>query len=411
MLYSDNYNQTHTNRQSEVLAILQLNMTLIAQLSEGLQIAVNGTLFYLPLQNIVGLESSSFSGNFPLLLPIPTFLSQVSYDTMIGGWYVRFQDAVSAQPGYYSDSTQYNYNLFQGSMLDQGNGKYIFHSGRVDLRSNSSNNSQTDNFFVYSNTLSASTSRYFADDLLFSADAYRQDFWYNQGNRGLPSSRDDLFLALQSQRENLRFKPFITYEIDHTSDVSGVYQTITAGLTGPVTDQLFLSASVGYYLSNTGHQGALWNLTLNHEAGPYTTESAEIIRSLNDFDDEVWTTDYYRITQTLGPTLFATLFADHSDTEELSSGLTNGSQDDLGARITWLLGPKTSLSLSGIYTHQDFRDGVLSDTWTGRADFCRQITDTLIFRAIYQYQRYSENNADASYFENIVYLTLSQSFP
>ena len=413
MYYSDNYNETATDRRSEVLAILSLNMTLMAQITEGLEISVNGTLIYLPLQNTVGVTSNSFYGNFPLLLPIPTFLSAVNYDTLIGGWYVRFEDQISAQPATYSDSTQYTYNLFSGSVLDQSNGKYVFRSGHVDLRSNQSgSNSQEDNFFVYSNIVSAETSHYYPDDVLVSARAYRQDLWYNQETRGLPTSRDDFLIQAQSIRENMRFKPYVSFEVEHTSDVPGVYEIGQAGFTGPITDQLFLAAGAGYYLSNTGNQGFLYDLTLTHQAGPDTSEVLQVARSLNDFDDEVDTTEYYRITQVLGPTLNVSAFADHTEYEEFSGDLSNDNQEDAGVLLACDLGPLTSLRIAGLYTHQHFNDNSISDTWTGRIDLYRHISDTLFFRAIYQYQRYIEGQAsNGSYYENTVYLSLEKIFP
>ena len=47
-IYTDNYHLSYRNRQSEVLAVLALNMTLIAQLTDDLQFAVNGTVYLSP---------------------------------------------------------------------------------------------------------------------------------------------------------------------------------------------------------------------------------------------------------------------------------------------------------------------------------------------------------------------------
>jgi hypothetical protein len=415
MYYSDNYNLSATDRRSEVLAILSLNMTLIAQLSEDLQFSVNGTLIYLPLQNIVGLESSSLNGTF-LLVPLPTLLSQVTYDTVIAGWAVRFQDQFGSGPGSYSDSAAAAFNLFDGSYLQQNNnGKYSFHSGRVDIRGNSSDdidNRDNNFFYFFYNTISAYTDRYIEDDILLTAIASRTDLWYDEQNLGLPSSFENFFAEAQSVRENLRFKPFVAYDISHSSDVPGVFQFVYAGLSGPITDQLFLYASVGYYFSSDGAEGSLWDLTLRHDAGPYTTEWLQIARGLNDFNDEVVTTEYYRLGQVLGPTLYGSIIADHTSFQELARDqVSNSDREDAGAQLTWTLGPKTWLNLTAIYSHQDIDNGPVIDSWIGRIDFDRQLSDTVFFRALYQYQRYNVNQPGQGYFENIVFLSLAKYFP
>jgi hypothetical protein len=408
------FHQTSPRRQSsETLAIISLNMTLIAQLTEDLQIAVNGTLIYLPIQNIVGLETTRLNGDF-LFFPLPLFLGQVVYDTVIAGWPVRFQDQAGSGTGNYSDSANAAFNLFGGSYLQLNNGRYTFHTGHVDLRANTQDNvngRDNDYFLYFYNTLSASTERYLEDDILFTATASRTDLWYNQDNQGLPTSLDDLFMEAQSVRENLRFKPFVSYEVSHSSDLPGVYQRVYAGLSGPITDQLFLYSAVGYYFATTGGEGSLWNLTLLHTAGTNTFETLQVERSLNDFNDDVVTTEYYRIEQRFGPTLYGTAFAANSSFQELSgNNLSNSTRQDFGAELTWALGPLTRLTLSGIYSRQDFDDGTLDTIWTGRAELDRNISDTLVFSALYQFQMNHQNRSPASYYEEFMYLALTKYF-
>jgi hypothetical protein len=416
LLYTDNYKLSDTNRQSELLAIISLNMTLVAQLTEDLQFSITGSVIYLPIQNIVGFESSTLEGSLGFLLgALPALTSNVVYDTLVAGWPVEFKDVFQTSTGHYSDSTVDNFSLFQGGVLDrQQNGQYTFRSGHADLRFNSGNNNndtQNNYFNFFSNTISATTYGDLPSDVQLTARAARSDLWYNQGNRGLPSSRDDFYILAQSVRPTMRFKPFASYEVTHSSDVPGVYQIFTAGFSGPITDQLFLYADAGYFISNTGNEGSLWTLELQHTAGENTTEDLEIRRGLNDFDDEVITTEYYRINQILGPTLNAVGFADHSSFQELADDqVSNRDQEDFGVGLNWILGPLTTLELRGIYTHQNFDDGFKTDTWTGRVDLSRTITNTLFLRAFYQYQNYDAHVANRQYYENLIFVSLTKYF-
>lgn len=247
---------------------------------------------------------------------------------------------------------------------------------------------------------------------MLTARADRTDIWYDdQNGSDLPRSQENFFIEAQSIRENTRFKPFVWYEINHTSDVSGVYQQAHTGVSGPITDQLFLYADIGYYLSTTGNSGFLFDVDLRHEAGPYTTEELQLARQLNDFEDEVVNTGYYRITQVLGPTLYATAFANYVEFQELTNNdYVDSHQYDVGLRLNWILGPLTNLAVSGIYSHQSYNDGARDDVWTGRVDLYRQLEDNFFFRATYQYQRADARPSRENYFENVVYLSLSKFF-
>jgi len=414
-LYTDNVNLTTHNRRSTEYAIITLNMELIAQLTDDLQFAVYGSLIYLPLQNIfAATEASALQGGLGFLLgALPVLTGQVSYSTQVGGWDVILADKFQSATGYYSDSTRDQYNLFQGSVIQTGGNPNSFRSSQVGLRN--SNGAATDDtqdyFSYYSNTVSAAASGQLAQDVSGEAIATRTDLLYGSGSRNLPSSRDDLYMQAVSTRPTWRFEPFASYDIRHTSSIPGVFQVFRAGFSGPITDQLYITASAGYFFDTQGQADSLYQLTLRHVAGPYTTEELEIARALSYYDDEVFTTEYYLLSQVLGPTLNASAFGDHSEFQELlNDGVSNRSQEDAGAELTWAAGPSTSLQLSGIYSHQDFDDGTTTDTWTGRFTLSRVLSDTLFFQAFYQFQHYDTNAQDRKYEENLVYLSLVKYF-
>jgi len=414
VLYDDNYRRTETDRKSELLVLLRLNMTIIAQLAENLQFAVSGSIAYLPLQNQVGIQSSAYSSLGLLLFGAPAFASQLVYDTAIGGWPVRFADDFRISSGTYSDSARDTFNLFQGDYLTQrSDGGYFFRSSKVDPSGNptTGNPQDYDADVVYlSNPLSAVTDRLLPGDVRLTAGVFHENLWYNQENRGLPPGRDDLYVDLISERGNMRFKPFLYYNTSFIEGQPDITQVLRMGIFGPINDQIFLRADAGYYFNANGHTGELYTLSLDHTAGPYTTEHFVAERGLLTFNDQVSTSEYYRLDQILGPTLTGSVFVANFSTEDLVSNNGTGYKGDIGgALLEWTLGPKTYVSLAGIAERQEYDRGPRTDYLTARVILNREVTDSLSFQILYQYQRASSNNAGFSYYENLVYFRIRKS--
>jgi hypothetical protein len=329
------------------------------------------------------------------------------YDVDIAGWPVRLADDFRVGAGSYSDSTQNNFDLFNGDTLQRDeNGRYTFRSGQTGLRNGGDNVSNQDNSVLYmANTVSALTDRLLPGDARLTISLSHENLWYNQNNRGLPPGRDDFTAYIVSERANLRFKPYAGYEATYIEGTPGVTQVVTAGFSGPIDDRLFLNANAGYYVQEN-HQSYLYGLTLNHNAGPFTTESLSLNRSLTSFDQEQNTSEYYRLNQILGPTLVGTLFLAQDSYDELTGdGAASHSEYLGGIQFGWELGPKTNLVLAGIYEHQKYHGGLQTDTMTGRLVLNRTVTDTLTIQLLYEYQRYSSSNP---YYENLIYLRVTK---
>jgi hypothetical protein len=298
----------------------------------------------------------------------------------------------------------------------------VARTGRYELRPNEGDffqephtNDRQINFrndvVVYTNTVSATMERLLPDSIRLVARVYHENFWYNQGNRGQPDLRQDgAMIGLFSERENLRFKPYFTYEAFNSSEFSGVQSIFRLGVAGPITDQLQMLAEGGYYTGGVQqNSGALWRFQLNHIAGPYTQESFIWAREFNYFNDEIDDVIGFNFYQILGPRLdtAAYVYRVLSEYSFSDGNHTTSDQWRVGLRFDYNLGPKTWLRLVGEYASSDPGSIVW---WVGRAEVDYNFTDTLRLQLIYQYQQSHSSFVDASYKENLIFISLAKYF-
>jgi len=400
VLFDDNRLQSHTNRQSEDYLLLRLNLSIIAQLNDNLQFVLTGSLLYLPIQNQFGIQNNT------LLFLAPALASQIVYNTVLAGWPVVFADVFRIQTYVYSDSVNDNFGLLSQDFTQDTTGVYTLHNSAY---SNSAG--RENDVLVFSNTVSASTNRLLPGDVRLSLTASHENLWYNQQNRGLPSQRDDFSASLVSERPSLRFKPYITYL---ASDIEGnpqITQQITAGIFGPIDDQLFLRAEGGYYFGAFGHSNYTYRLTLNHEAGPFTTEGVTFDQRLSLFDQEQLTSEYYSLYQILGPAITANLFLGHVQDQNLTNDNAPGYEAYYaGLGFAFPLSDRTSFQIGGTFEDRTNSASLDRDVFTGRVSITRIVTDTLTLQILYQYQNARYTTAVQSYYQNIIYLRLTKYF-
>ena len=412
VLHSDNIRHSEEDRESDTIGILRLSGTVVAQLTEGFRFAMSGSFVYLPFEGKAGISGFSLIAPYSLgLSAVPVARTQFVWDTKIGGWDVTFADEFRIGLGRFAESTRDDFELFEGGGFDESDraGRYVFRSPRTRRGREGSTRDVTDaDFNYYSNTISATTQRLLPGSIRLRARAVHENLWYNQGRRGLPSLREEVYVRLESERENLRFKPYLAYHIFRT-DLRDWSQSVLLGVNGPITDQLQFHGAVGFF--NNGENGAnrsLWELELRHLAGPYTRQSIIYRRGLSDFYDELRENWTYRLQQVLGPDLTAEGFVSQGSIEDLD-GITEDRQEfRAGVRLAWQPGPKTRVRLSGIYSEIDGRDDRHTEVWTGRFELGYHFTDTLLARLVYQYQTRSSTSREDSYKENLVFLSITK---
>ncbi len=412
-LWSDNINLTETHRESGTIGILTISGAIIAQLTEGLRLAVSGSFVYLPLQNEAGI--AGFGLYAPYLLGFddePIVRSEVTWNTVIGGWNVVFADDFRIGIGRFSNNVRDDAIIFNGGGFngyDQA-GRYVFRAPQDPIASSSrSSNERSDtSILYYSNVISAQADRLIVGKTRLRVQASHENLWYNQGNRGLPGLRDQINVSLVSERENLRFKPFVMYQAMKTDLENSFEHTIRAGVDGPITDQIQLHAEAGYYFGNN-QDAFLWGVSLRHQAGPYTEESLFFGRSVSSFHDEINEIIGYDIRQILGPKVIADAFFLRDDIHALNSSGFSRVEYRSGLRFSISAGPRTNILLTGTYALVDSAGGQ-SNTLTGRAEVSHYFTDTFLARLIYQYQDSTSDFQNQSYYENLIYFSLTKYF-
>ena len=413
-LWSDNINLTQTNRESGTIAIVTINGAIIAQLTEGLRIAVSGSFVYLPLQNEAGIAGFGLDG--PYLLGFdgePIVRSEVTWNTIIGGWNVVFADDFTIGIGRFSNNVRDDAVFFRGGGFngyDQA-GRYIFRAQQGSVGSNGSSSSDENSdtsILYYSNVISAQADRLIVGKTRLRFQASHENLWYNQGNRGQPSLRDQINVSLVSERENIRFRPFVIYQALKTDLQDSFEHTVRAGLDGPITDQLQLHAEIGYFFGNNG-DAYLWGISLRHQAGPYTEETLFFGRAVNSFHDEINEVAGYSIRQILGPKVIADAYILRDDIHALTNDGFSRVEYRAGLRFSIAAGPRTNVILTGTYALVESAGGQ-STTQTGRVEISHYFTDTFLARLIYQYQQNDSDFRNQSYYENLIYFSLTKYF-
>ena len=416
VLVSDNINLTETDRKPGVIAIMQLDMGIILQLGEGFRLAVAGALVYLPLQGKFGPAGYGLNSGLGFNTG-PVLSSQMTYDTVIGGWDVQFFDEISLSAVQFSNGINSSLTAFDGASFPWSDraGVYVFGAPySSSSRQSSLNyryNTNTDQQYVR-NTVGFQTTRVLPSDVRLTVRAVQENFWYNQNGRGMPSSRELATVSAVSLRENLRFKPFVDYSVQRWDPGNRVSQWVRAGVTGPITDQLDFFGSTGYALNSNGSQNVLWFLRLIHIAGPNTRESASFGRTVNTFDQEMYTHLHYSLNQVIGPSVTGQLFAMGEKVEDLTGG--NNAFNNLlaGLRFTYYVSPRTQIRASGTYQYEYYPYFTqYLHVWTGQVELYYRFSDLWTGHLLYQYQNRSTDIPNNGYYENMVMLTLSRYFP
>ena len=440
VLATDNANLTHDDRESGAIAIASISGSVVAQITESLRLAASGSIVWLPFKGKVGFVSNSAYYNFGMGAGMGADfqLAELVWDGKIGQWDVTIRDSFNAYfpTDFFSGFGAYGDTLYEGSDFSEFDriGRYRFGGGGssgsdydAEYRSRIDDNGDVSlDDTVYHNHAEILAERLYPGPVRLRLRAYRDDLWYNQGSRGRPTIREGFSAFARAEREDLRFKPYISYSANRNDDEGEFNQLVLTGFSGPITDQLYWNTYAGLYFpaySSTTHFVA--GTSFHHVAGPYTTESLFAGREINDEYSRTEISDRitYTITQILGPDLTGGAFASYVRAQPDDDSDFERREYRLGAYLTCIPGPKTVASLSYRYSRLEASDSSFlypdtdrdvestsSTLQTVQFSLSYHFTDTFQARLLYRYQRRDTDVEEESYYENLGLFSLTKYF-
>lgn len=406
VLYTDNAYRTKNNKESGTIGVVSLTGTAMLQVEERFQLAIGGTVAWLPFEGKVGFAD-------PLnLLSVgftPNALMQLSYDIPVGGWDLRLYDTFSVHnPGYFWGEA---FDIFDTDNLDD-----IDRIGRYSYRIPYDPNRQSylaDRLFdqwIFRNRVGGYFTKVVPTETRLTFGGYHENLWTSGLPYDIPTSRDVLYANADSERENFRFKPFAHYRTVHTDVREGWDHVVYGGVKGPVSDYIDFLGEAGYFWAgNSDVETVLWTLRLDHQIRPNTFHMFQFARNLTYPVESVRTTMSYQLRQVLGRDLFAEVGADRSEYDNVDIANLETVEYRVGARLTYNMTPRLRVRLGGYYRWIEIPGNDI-DILTLRAEVNLKATQTIDARLFYQFEDWSDTASLYGYAENLLIFTLTKRF-
>ena len=413
LIYSDNASLRETNRNAGVIGIVRLTMAAILQVTDNLRIRTYGTLVWLPFRGEIGIAGFGIKDPFAQFETVPSWQTQLTYDFEAGKWRIEAIDDFRVRDRQFGAVG--SFNLYNGERFSEEDraGRFVFGDrtrGGTGARSTDARFDES--FFEARNLVGAVARRLLPTDARMEIGAHHSDLWYyNSGVFGLPHSRDSAFVALISERETLRFKPFVRYSVSRR-DSENWDQEAHAGVRGPISENLQMLASAGYFADGgSSRKTYLARVRLRHTPGPFTFQQLEFHRGLTEPEEGIETSWYYLLRQVLGPDFFGELFAFRADFNGLRLR-RDGTELRAGLRLTYNLGKNATVRTSATYTDFNYTSRNLSDytAWIGQAELLYRLRRSLHLRLIYQHHTRDSTLAGDSFEENFVGINFIKYF-
>lgn len=429
MLYTDNENLSDNNRQDDFATALSLRLRALYQLNDGLRVGVQGSLIWLPSDGRAGVDGFGISDPYARLSLDDghLFNTYVASDFTLGRWDVTVYDQFHiVNRTLYNLGDSGSLDFYDGerfSETDNFRGRRLFKPGGntggtyVD-RTRNTGRFQAD-ALDYVNTVGIEGNRVLPTDLKAIIGYYHQNYWYSSASRALRLTtraynyKDVFYAHLESQRENLRFKPYAYYRLYKNDLELGWNQAFGGGVIGPITDQLLFQGEVGYVYSGNGrHDTETWGVALLHEAGPYTRQSIEYRRYLTDPEDLVEQALTYRLQQVIGPYLTGYFYARYTKYEDLNTAFSDSEEELYGVGLQHDLGKFGTIQFIGLRRTQRFDNPRSNDytSYTLRVVYDFPLGETVDGSVFYQYENRDSKAVGDDYYENLAGLRLTKRF-
>jgi hypothetical protein len=418
ILASDNIDASETRRRSGAISIVRMDVGMLFQATEGLRLATAGALVWLPFKSEAGINGFGVTDPIDATFGAsPIARSQLSYEFVLGKWEMYFIDDFSVSTPFYAANLQID-QQFEGASFDEADtaGRYQYRGGSFGRGRRGATTARETGFntedLVFRNLATVGGTRMLPIDTAASVGFQHENLWYTGNVTGI-SDRDEAFASLVSQRENTRFKPFLTYRRSTDSSRKGWDNWVTGGFRGPATEYIEIWAEYGRFwddVSDSSHD--TWRLRLDHSPGPLTGHSIEYGRTVTRPERFLLEYYTYRLTRILGPYLVGEFLASKERGEALNRANSGFDEYETGVRLTFDLGPRTDLRLAGLYQRIENDDRTLGkfSNFIARLQWVRRHSETLDSQVIYQFEDKSTDVPGGSYYENLIIYTLSKSF-
>lgn len=423
MLFSDNIKLSHDNRESDVLAALRANVGALYQMGDYLRFGLKAAFVYLPLQNSFGVAGFGINDFYAMLDQSPLAQAEIAYDMYLGKWQVELMDKFGIYHQRFGVDTDFEF--FDGVTFDDQEqaGRYRISNWRnYGAGSGSGDDRRSERMgselIHMNNTVGGIATRMLPTEARMEIGAFHSDSWYQnrRGEDGLPGSHDRIFMNLISERDSLRFKPFLRYRAYHyereNTDRNPWHQEARVGAQGPISEYLSVLGDFGYTWSDSSErEGYVWRLRLEHNPRPLLYHRLQYSRHLTEpesYMEERWS---YRIRYQINEDLRSEMFAEISDYEDLDNSNTGGQEWRTGIRFTYNLAQRTLLQIGAVWNQAEPNGASpCVRTLTARAEVRYRHTETLDSTLIYRFRDRDSDDASSSYYENLVFYMLTKYF-
>lgn len=416
LLYSDNVNEVTAPRKDGVIGIVALDVTAVLQATEGLRFAISGEFVYLPFKNKFGVQGFGINAPYFLLGESPQARMQASYDFLLAGWETRFYDEFRVDHpwlGYDPNASV----LYEGrDFRDEDRaGRYFFTApgGLLTDRPDNTRGRFDANTLFYRNTVGAAFSRLLPTVTRATLGYEHINYWYADSPINNLDEHDRFYGILDSERENTRFKPFISYSADSYDGRRTWGHLIVGGVHGPITENLDFLGDFGYQKNPGNVQDTyVWKVQFDHTPGPLTRQSLLFQRRVTQPDVDAEDTVEYILQRILGPDLQMRLNAEYSRFHDLDH---NGSDSDIWREdllFDMILGPRLTTTFGVSYYAQDFNSPLFGDDrqLLGLVDLNYQYSERTRATLGYRHDIHTRAGVNQSYVENLVYLRIIHDF-
>lgn len=405
MLVSDNVNFTPNNAHWGAIAELRLRIAGILQIAPAWRLIVSGSIIYLPFDNEFGLEGFGIGDAFGFIADEtlrPVTHMQLAYNSRWADWNVQFVDDFAVN--YLSIGGNFDYFARglaepEGVHAEDRVGRYVFANGTTipttDVNGRQNDRLDVRTYLELRNIVAGSANRLLPTETRVAFGASHSDVWFegnaDTGTNGLGFSNysvDRVFAELRNERESMRFKPFAYYDAyRYNYDPNWTHQA-GGGITGPITDNLFLHASGGYtWGASLQKNTEFYRIALVNTPNAYTRQMVEYSRVLTEPVREIRDTYRYAIHEILGPHLEGRMILRRSVYQPNQPGVYESVEDRAAARIFYEPTRRHTVIIGGFFTENRFANPSRDreTTWEGRAELVYQWSATLKMSLLYRY--------------------------